>query len=293
MAAKISTKKPSQNKGLPGTLFIVATPIGNSADWTERAKKTLSTVDVVAAEDTRLLKRELAKVKLSPKKVVTHHNHNEEASTKGLIENLLEGQDVALASDAGTPLISDPGFRLVSMAREKGIKIVPIPGASSLTAALSASSLGGKTYFFGGFLSTQSETRKRELRRYRRSAESIVFFEAPHRLRELLLEAEEIMGGETQTVVCRELTKAYEEIIQSTLAEVRKHFQVNEPRGEFVVIFKGAPLEQLDLHETEKEVIKLLNYGRSASDVLEELQPVTELTRKQLYDIILKFKKTV
>ena len=278
---------------MPGTLFIVATPIGNTGDWTERAKKTLSQVDVVAAEDTRLLKRELAKVKLSPKKVVTHHNHNEEISTKGLIENLLSGQDVALASDAGTPLISDPGYRLVAAAREKNIKIVPVPGASSLTAAISTSSLGGKTFFFGGFLSTQSESRKRELRRSRRSAENIIFFEAPHRLREMFLEAEEIMGAGTLTLVCRELTKAYEEIIQAPLSEVRQYFQVNEPRGEFVVIFKGAPLEQLDAVETEKEVVKLLNYGRSASDVLEELQPVTELTRKQLYDIILKFKKTV
>jgi 16S rRNA (cytidine1402-2'-O)-methyltransferase len=276
-----------------GTLYVVATPIGNSLDWTTRARNILSTSDLVAAEDTRLLKREMAKVKIQPKKVISHHEHNEEASTKGLIETLLSGQSVALASDAGTPMVSDPGYRLLEEAIKNKIRIVPVPGPSSLTAALSVSALGGRTLFFGGFLPVQGESRKRSLRQCRRSADKLVFLEAPHRLREMLSDAEEIFGPATMTVVCRELTKPYEEIKMDSLSEVRKYFQVNEPRGEFVVLFKGAPSEFLDAKETEREAHTLLGFGRSASDILEELQPFTVLTRKQLYDIINKVKKEI
>jgi len=287
------TKNKSLSSGLPGTLYVVATPIGNPGDWTDRAKKVLAAVDIVAAEDTRVLKREMTKIKISPKKVLSHHEHNEETSTKGLIEALKKGQDVALASDAGTALVSDPGYRVVAAAQSQGIKVVPIPGPSSLTAAISVSALGGKTFFFGGFLPVQSEARKRDLRRFRRCADSLIFLEAPHRVRELLIDAEEILGGNTPTVVCRELTKSYEEIKNSTLSEMKKFFQVNEPRGEFVILFKGASPELLNESETQNEVVKLLGFGRSASDILEELQPVTELSRKQLYDIINRSKTRV
>jgi 16S rRNA (cytidine1402-2'-O)-methyltransferase len=280
-------------KRTTGTLFVVATPIGNTMDWTERAKDVLSKVDIVAAEDTRLLKREMAKVKIAPKKVFSHHEHNEEASTKGLMEALNKGEDVALASDAGTPQVSDPGFRLLEAAHKANIKVVPVPGPSSLTAALSVAALGGKTFFFGGFLPVQTEPRKRALKRSKRAADKLVFLEAPHRLREMLADAEEVFGPETPTVVCRELTKPYEEIKIDNLGAIKKFFQVNEPRGEFVVLFKGASTELLDAAETQSEAHALLGFGRSASDILEELQPFTELSRKQLYDIINKVKKEI
>ncbi len=276
-----------------GTLFVVATPIGNSMDWTDRAKDILSKVDIVAAEDTRLLKREMAKIKIQPKKVFSHHEHNEEISTKGLMEALQSGLDVALASDAGTPLVSDPGFRLLEAAMNFQIKIVPVPGPSSLTAALSVTALGGRTFYFGGFLPVQTEPRKRALRRSRRAADKLVFLEAPHRLREMLADAEEIFGPQTTTVVCRELTKPYEEIKIDSLESIKKYFQVNEPRGEFVVLFRGTASEFLDATETRNEALALLGFGKSASDILEELQPFTELTRKQLYDIINKVKKEI
>jgi 16S rRNA (cytidine1402-2'-O)-methyltransferase len=290
---KIKEVKKKSNGTGPGTLYVVATPIGNSQDWTARAKEVLSQVDLVAAEDTRLLKREMAKVKITPKKVLSHHEHNEEISTKGLLESLQSGHDVALASDAGTPMVSDPGYRLLDAATKAGIKVVPVPGPSSLTAALSVAALGGKSFFFGGFLPVQAEARKRSLRQCRRAADKLVFLEAPHRLREMLSDAEEVLGSDTGTVVCRELTKPYEEIKMDSLGEIRKFFQVNEPRGEFVVLFKGAPTELLDAKETEKEAHSLLGFGRSASDILEELQPFTELSRKQLYDIINKVKKEI
>jgi 16S rRNA (cytidine1402-2'-O)-methyltransferase len=278
---------------MAGTLFVVATPIGNQLDWTDRAKIVLAEADLVAAEDTRVLKRELAKVKVKPKKVLSHHEHNEETSTKGLLEALLAGKKVALASDAGTPLISDPGYRLIAAAHENGISVEVVPGASSLTAALSVSPIGGKTFFFGGFLPQQSGERKRVLRRSKGVADKIVFFETPHRLRESLLDALEVMGAETPLVVCRELTKPYEEIKIGKLGDVISHFKVNEPRGEFVLVFKGSPSELLDAGATESEVRRLLNFGRSASDILEELQGLTELTRKQLYDLIVRAKRQV
>lgn len=273
-----------------GTLYIVAVPIGNPEDWTYRAQSVLKEADVVAAEDTRVLKRELAKVKIKPKKVVSHHDHNESTSTKGLIDLLLAGKSVALASDAGTPLISDPGYRLVREVLGKGIKIVPVPGPSSLTSALCVSAIGTANFFFGGFLPVQNEARKKYLYRHKRSADALVFFEAPHRLREMLVDAEEVLGPETETMICRELTKPYEDIRWASLKDIRRHFQVNEPRGEFVVVFKGASENLLSEEETENEVRRLLGFGRSASDILEELQPLTAMTRKQLYNLIIRTK---
>ncbi len=291
--AKRIEKNSNASSTSCGTLYVVATPIGNHLDWTQRAIKILGEVEIVAAEDTRVLKRELQKVNVRPKKVLSHHNHNEEVSTKGLLEALLKGHNVALASDAGTPLVSDPGFKIVAVARQNGINIVPVPGASSLTAALSVSDLGGQNFFFGGFLPTQTDSRKRALKRFRNTAENLVFFEAPHRVREFLKDATEILGAQTPTVVCRELTKPYEEIRRGSLQEIENYFRVNEPRGEFVILFKGSPAEQLNAQATQSEVSKLLGFGKSASDILDELQNVTELNRKQLYDLITREKKLV
>lgn len=274
-----------------GILYVVATPLGNPLDWTERAKQVLSTADIVAAEDTRLLKTSMAKVRLKPKKVVSHHNHNEDASTKALIADLLSGKSVALASDAGTPLISDPGHRLVSGARAEGVRIVPVPGPSALATALSVSALGGTSVFFGGFLPQQSESRKRYLKRHKTSAETLVYFEAPHRVREMLADCEAVFGSDRPMVVCRELTKPYEEIVSGTIGEIRQKMGVEEPRGEFVLLFKAPPTEMLSSTETQGEVQKLLKIGRSASDILEELQAQTELSRKQLYDMISSAKR--
>lgn len=288
----MTKSKNKKNSGtLAPTLYIVSTPIGNSGDWTQRAMDILSSVDVVAAEDTRVLKKEMAKIGIKPKKVVSHHDENEEASTKGLLEALRSGQQVALTTDAGTPQVSDPGYRVVRGALEAGIHVVPVPGASSLTCALSVSPLGGSNFFFGGFLPTQSESRKKILKRYRRLADNLIFFEAPHRLREMLREALEIFGPQTEIFICRELTKPYEEIKFSTLGDMVQFFNINEPRGEFVVCLKGAPIEALNTKETEEEVHRLLNHGRSASDIVSELQPVTELSRKQLYDLVIRNRK--
>ncbi len=293
MKSSRSKEKKSNSKNLRGTLFVVATPIGNQLDWTERAKQVLKAVDIIAAEDTRVLKKELAKVGISPKKVYSYHDHNEDASTKGLLTLLAEGNDVALASDAGTPLINDPGYKIINAARKEGFNVSPIPGASSLTAALSVAALGGNTFFFGGFLPSQRGARQQLLKHYKTFSENLVFFESPHRLREMLDDAEEVFGGNTPTVVCRELTKAYEETKALPLSEIRSHFQVNEPRGEFVILLKGASPDQLGSQDTEKEVSKLLNEGFSASDILERLQSKTSLSRKQLYDLISRLKKLI
>ena len=146
-------------------------------------------------------------------------------------------------------------------------------------------------FYFGGFLPPQSEARKKVLNRHKYTAEALIFFEAPHRLREMLQDSEEILGPTTETVVCRELTKPYEEIRWAPLSEIRNYFGTNEPRGEFVILFKGLPKELLNRSETESEVKRLLGYGRSASEILDELQPITELPRKELYGLITRLKE--
>ncbi len=280
----MAAKKPAV-----GTLYIVATPIGNPGDWTDRAKVLLAKVDVVAAEDTRVLKRELARIKIKPKRVISCHGHNENESAKGIIELLLKGLSVAVTTDAGTPLISDPGAGIILAARKNNIAIVPLPGVSSLTTALSVSGFGAP-FFFGGFLPAKTEERQKVLRSSKARGDNLVFFEVPHRLRESLADAETVLGGDVETVVCRELTKPYEEIINQSLKDIRHHFARHEPRGEFVILFRGSPPEMLSVSDTENEIRKLLEKGNTASQILEHLQPISEMSRRQIYDTISRLK---
>ena len=224
-----------------GTLYLVATPIGNLADITHRAIDVLKTVSVIACEDTRHTRKLLQHYGLETK-TVSYHEHNEQERARQLIELLREGKDVAVVSDAGTPSISDPGYRLVRAAIENEVRVVPVPGPSALISALIAAGLPTDEFFFGGFLPPRSNARRTRLTELRSVPGTLIFYEAPHRLAETLKDAFEMLG-EREAVVARELTKLHEEIRRGGLSELAEHYSNEDPRGEIVLLIDRTVLE--------------------------------------------------
>ena len=217
---------------MPGTLFVVATPIGNLEDVTARALRVLREVSLIAAEDTRRTAHLLARYAITTP-TTSLHEHNENRKAPSLIERLQKGENVALVSDAGTPTVSDPGQRLIRMAIDVGIRVEAIPGPSAPVAALAASGISADTFTFMGFPPTRSKDRSRWLADVRSAGRPVVFFEAPHRILRTLKELQNV-AGDQYVVVARELTKAHEELVRGPISNVLEHLP--EPRGEFTVV---------------------------------------------------------
>lgn len=221
----------------PGTLYVVATPIGNLEDVTYRAIRVLGSVDLIAAEDTRRVAKLLARYAVTTPRT-SLHEHNEPQKTERLLARLAGGETIALVSDAGTPLVSDPGARLVRAARERGLRVEAVPGPSAVLAALVSSGLAGGSFTFGGFPPFRSHARIRWFAALAREPRPFVFFEAPHRVRASLRDLHAAAGDRT-IAVCRELTKLHEESLVGTVSEVRE--RLTKPRGEFTVVVETAP----------------------------------------------------
>jgi 16S rRNA (cytidine1402-2'-O)-methyltransferase len=220
---------------MAGTLYLVSTPIGNLEDITHRAVRILGEVDLIACEDTRHTKKLLNHYAIKTK-TVSYHEHNERSRAEELLEQLRAGRNIAVVTDAGTPGISDPGFRLVRLAIDNLIRVEPVPGPSALIAALVASGLPSDEFFFGGFLPARSGARRTKLNELRGIAATLVFYEAPHRIAETLKDAREIFG-EREAVVARELTKLHEEVVRGKLSELVTRFSAKaNARGEMVLI---------------------------------------------------------
>jgi 16S rRNA (cytidine1402-2'-O)-methyltransferase len=220
---------------MAGTLYLVATPIGNLEDMTHRAVRVLGEVDVIACEDTRHTKKLLNHYGITTK-TISYHEHNERERAAGLLERLKSGRDIAVVSDAGTPAISDPGFRLTRIAIDNGVAVVPVPGANALTTALIASGLPTDEFFFGGFLPARSGARRARLAELRSTPATLIFYEGPHRIAATLKDAHEILG-EREAVVARELTKLHEEFTRGRLSELATRFSSAEnARGEMVLM---------------------------------------------------------
>ena len=217
---------------MPGTLFVVATPIGNLEDVTARALRVLREVSLIAAEDTRRTAHLLARYAITTP-TTSLHEHNENRKAPSLIERLQKGENVALVSDAGTPTVSDPGQRLIRMAIDVGIRVEAIPGPSAPVAALAASGISADTFTFMGFPPTRSKDRSRWLADVRSAGRPVVFFEAPHRILRTLKELQNV-AGDQYVVVARELTKAHEELVRGPISTVLE--RLLEPRGEFTVV---------------------------------------------------------
>lgn len=233
------------NRSIVGILYVVATPIGNLQDFSLRALETLKKVDLIIAEDTRHCKVLLGHYAITTK-VRSLHEHNEREEAQALVQALLQGKSMALVSDAGTPLISDPGYRLVREAREAGVQVSPIPGACALIAALSVSGLATDKFIFEGFLPMKAAARHKHLEGLSTESRTLIFYEAPHRILEALQDMLSVFGGERQVVLAREMTKVYETVLSGSLQEVLVQVEndANQQRGEIVLLVEGMKEEQ-------------------------------------------------
>ncbi len=241
MANSIPQNTDTQGGAEKGTLYVVATPIGNLADMVPRAIETLQTVAVIAAEDTRHSSRLLAHFDIKTP-AIAYHDHSDEQRTENLVRRLLAGEDVALISDAGTPLVSDPGYRLVCKAREQGIRVVPIPGACAMIAALSAAGLPSDRFAFEGFLPAKQVARCAFLQTIANDSRTLIFYEAPHRILETLQDMASVFGAEREVVMARELTKTFETIKGDKVAALAEWVtaDINQQRGEIVLVVQGV-----------------------------------------------------
>jgi 16S rRNA (cytidine1402-2'-O)-methyltransferase len=272
---------------MSGTLFVVATPIGNLEDLSPRARHTLENVDLIAAEDTRHTGRLLSHFSVKTP-LFALHDHNEEKVVATLIKDLASGKSIALVSDAGTPLISDPGFRLVAAAHENDIRVVPVAGPSAVTVALSAAGLPTDRYCFEGFLPAKQKARQDKLAALKGETRSIVFYESVHRVRDSLADMVEIIGAERAAFIGRELTKMHEQCVQASLTELLR--QVDEgdipSKGEFVIIVKGSDEQQESSFEVD-QLLTELSVHLSAKDAAKIAAKITGGKRNELYERLL------
>jgi 16S rRNA (cytidine1402-2'-O)-methyltransferase len=229
------------------TLFIVSTPIGNLADISARAVEVLGQVSAIAAEDTRHSRRLLEHLGLSTP-LISYHDHNEQSRTPALLQRLQQGEDLALISDAGTPLVSDPGYRLVRAARQAGVRVSPVPGASALLAALAVAGLPSDQFHFQGFAPPKGRERQKALQEAVARKVTTVLYEAPHRMLNLLDELAALAGGEREVALCRELTKRFETVLAGTLSSVSEAVQAdaNQLKGEMVLVLAGQADTDVD-----------------------------------------------
>ncbi|AQR97959.1 MULTISPECIES: 16S rRNA (cytidine(1402)-2'-O)-methyltransferase [Clostridium] len=272
-----------------GKLYLVPTPIGNLKDITLRALETLREVDIVAAEDTRQTLKLLNHFEIK-KTLISYHKFNEQDKSNKIIDLLFEGKSVAVVSDAGTPGISDPGSVIVSKCIEENIDFEVLPGATAITTALVYSGLDTTKFLFRGFLPRENKERKRITDELLKSQETLIFYEAPHRLLDTLSFLFETFG-DRKIAVCRELTKIYEEIYRGTLEEAIEYFVRNKPRGEFVLVLEGKKLE--DIKEEQRElwinlsiqehIIKYMNDGLNKKDAIKCVAKEREIPKSEVY----------
>ncbi len=273
---------------MAGTLYVVATPLGNLQDLTLRAADVLRRVEVVAAEDTRHTRPLLSHLGAAPQ-MLSFHAHSDERRIEGLLEILHGGRSVALVSDAGTPAISDPGFELVAAARAAGIDVVPIPGPSAVATVLSAAGLPADRYLFLGFVPRKGSERTRLLTRAAQEEWSVVLFEAPNRVVALLEDLAEVAGEGRRVTIGRELTKLHEEIVAGTLADMAGYYTKSEPRGEFTVVLEGTgqPAAAPDRSAEAAELARrLLAEGHSRREVAQQVATELGLARNAAYRLV-------
>ena len=273
-----------------GTLYIVATPIGNLSDITAHAIDCLKSVAIIACEDTRTSGKLLNHFNI-PTKTWAYHDHNAEVQTPKLIEILQSGQNIALISDAGTPLISDPGFRLVRACHQAGIKVSPVVGASAAIAALSVAGLPSDKFYFYGFLPAKTAGRQSELAKIKDLTATLIFYEAPHRIVECIDDMIMVLGDNRQVTFCREITKTFETIYPSTLGELKQFVasDANQQKGEMVLVVAGAN-DSVNDEGKHDALLKRLLQDLSVKKAVQLASDITGAKKNALYDRALMLK---
>jgi 16S rRNA (cytidine1402-2'-O)-methyltransferase len=271
-----------------GVLTIVATPIGNLNDMVPRAVQTLQSVSLIACEDTRHSKKLLNHFSID-KPCVAYHDHGDRHITEKLLLRLEKGEDIALISDAGTPLISDPGYRLVAEARSRGITVVPVPGACAAIAALSVSGLPTDSFYFGGFLPAKTGQRKTALNDLKAATETLVFYEAPHRIVETIVDMAEIFGRQRQAFMAREISKTFETFLQGSLDELQQqiYLDTNQQRGEIVLVVAGEDEKSANTSVDSEKVLRLLLKELPASKAASLTAKICGVDKKAMYQAAL------
>ena len=284
-------RNEEKNKVVGGTLYIVATPIGNLADMSERALKVLSEVDFIAAEDTRNTLRLLTHFGIS-KTLISYHEHNKREKGEEIVAKLKEGASFALVTDAGTPAISDPGEDLVCLCAENDIAVTSIPGACAMITALTLSALPTSRFVFEGFLPVTKKERSERLERLSREDRTFILHEAPHKLRGTLDDLSKALGENRKIALCRELTKLNEEICRTTLGEACELYRTKEPRGEYVLVIEGGTLEAATNTVTaamtpEQAVAYFAEQGMSKNDAIKAAAKALGMSRNELYNSLI------
>ncbi len=275
-----------------GVLYVVATPIGNLEDITGRARRLLAEVDLIAAEDTRHSRKLLQHLGVDTP-MCAYHDHNEHAAATGIVKKIMQGGDVALISDAGTPLIHDPGYELVKQAHQLGIKVVPVPGASAVITALSVSGLPTDRFVFEGFLPEKQMARRRRLQDLARQSRTLVFYEAPHRILSFMQDSVAAFGADRRACLARELSKYYETVRNDTLAKLCQclHSEQIPCKGEFVIVVQGNTKVQGPEEQEAVRILKILLQAGPLKQAAALTAEITGLKKNELYKLALDLKE--
>ncbi len=277
---------------MSGTLYLVATPIGNLGDFSPRAVAALEEADFIAAEDTRVTVKLLNHFGVK-KPMVSYHQHNHVTAGKAVLERLLAGESCALVTDAGTPAVSDPGEELVRLCAENGVPVTAIPGCCALVSALALSGLPTGRFTFEGFLSVNKKSRREHLQSLIGEQRTMIFYEAPHKLQATLADLLEVFG-DRPVALCRELTKLHEEVRRTTLAQAVDYYRENAPRGEFVLVLAGAEPDRaaaLTLEEAAALVLERRDGGQGLKDAVRQVAADAGLNKNELYAAALQAQR--
>ncbi len=278
---------------MPGIIYIVGTPIGNLSDFSPRAIQTLREVDFIAAEDTRVTLKLLNHFDIR-KPLVSYHEHNLRERGEAIIQRVLDGENVAVVSDAGMPCVSDPGEDIVRLAAEADIQTIVIPGPSAAISALCISALSTSRFSFEGFLSTNRKNRREHLQSLIGDTHTLIFYEAPHKLLDTLKDMAAAFGADRRISLCREMTKIHEQVFRTTLEEAVQYYTENTPKGEFVLILEGAqkPVEpEITFEQAVEEASRLVQSGIRATDAAKQVSAHTPFKKSEIYSALISMSR--
>ena len=271
-----------------GKLSVVGTPIGNFSDFSPRGEETLRNADYIACEDTRVTAKLLGRFDIK-KPLLSYYKPKELEKSEKIIALLLDGKNVALVSDAGMPCVSDPGYILVKKCYELDIPVEVIPGANAAVCAVALSGLEAARFTFEGFLPVEKKERLERLNEVKNLSHALVFYEAPHKLKSTLGDLAEALGAVRYAALCRALTRMHEETLRGTLGELSRHYEENEPRGEYVIVIEGKPPEKRTFSVEEAAAVakKLIEEGAKTSDACKEAAKITGVSKREIYAAVL------